>query len=83
MKNSGPHSSIAMMREVIKKIRLTRAESKRLARLARRTRRTESEVLREGIDLVETRVDRAKAIEDLIDLINGPEPPKIRWGLKP
>lgn len=71
-----------MVRSITKRVRMSPSEARRLARLARREHRSESEILREGLDLVERRKDRDRGLKQLIAMIDGPEPPKIRWGLK-
>lgn len=62
------------------------AQAKRLRRLARDLGRTESDVIRDGIDLVERRERRARAVEDLIAMITPEElanPPKtIKFRLR-
>lgn len=72
-----------MVTAVTKKVRLTAASARKLRRLAREDKRTESDVLREGIDFYEQMRDRQRAVKELIAMIDGPEPPKIRWSLKP
>lgn len=64
---------------VMKKVRMTEEEAGRLAKLARDLGKTESEVLRQGIALVRAQEDRDEAIEELIAMIEGPEPVKPRW----
>lgn len=63
---------------------MTEEEASRLAALADRTGKTESDILREGISLYERRSERDAAIADLIRMAerDGPEPPKIRFRLK-
>lgn len=72
-----------MPRSVMKRIRMSPERAQRLARLARETGRTESDLLREGMDLVEQRQRRRIAVEELIQLAQGPEPDKVRFRLKP
>lgn len=71
-----------MVNVVTKKVRLSAKSERTLRRLARESRASESEILRQGIELVAEERDRAKGIEMLISLIDGPEPPKIRFRLK-
>lgn len=71
-----------MAADVTKKVRLTRDRARRLSRLAREMHATESDVLRQGLDLVD-RVRRRRAnVEGLIALAQGKEPPRIRFELK-
>lgn len=75
---------MAVNATVTKKVRMTPAEARHLARLARRRRTTESAILRRGIGLVERMERRREGIEGLIALIGKEkEPPKIRWSLRP
>jgi predicted transcriptional regulator len=67
---------------ITKKVRMDRATAQRLARVARATNRSEGEVLRDGIDLAERESRRSQAIDELIAMIDGPEPPKIRFRMK-
>ncbi len=71
-----------MVNVVTKKVRLSAKSERTLRRLARESRASESEILRRGIELVAEERNRAKGIEMLISLIDGPEPPKIRFRLK-
>lgn len=71
-----------MAESVVKKVRMDPPRAAKLRRLARQLKMTESDVLREGLDLVD-RVDaRRRNIHKLIEMIEGPEPPKIRFRLK-
>lgn len=58
-----------------KKVRLNRADAAKLERLAELMRSSESEVLRQGLDLVDRLVRREQGIERLKELaaIRGPE----------
>lgn len=58
-----------------KKVRLKAADTARLARLAELMHSTESEVLRQGLDLVDQMVRRERGIERLKELavIRGPD----------
>jgi predicted transcriptional regulator len=64
---------------VTKKVRMDQATSILLARLARATGRSEGDLLREGVHLVERETRRRAAIEGLIALIEGPEPRKVAF----
>lgn len=61
---------------------MTPERARRLAELAKTHGKTESEILREGLDLVEQRAKRRIAVEDLIAMAQGPEPKKVRFHLK-
>ena len=69
---------------VTKKVRMTEEEAARLAELAARTGRTESDILREGIALHERQSRRDEAIRGLMKMAerDGPEPPKLRFRSK-
>ena len=71
-----------MAAEVTKKVRMSRADARRLRRLARQRGTGEREVLREGMNLVEGMEQRRKAIEGLIAMIDGPEPPKTYFRMR-
>lgn len=72
-----------MAASVVKKVRLDRARLRRLARLARALGKTESDVLRDGLDLLAMRERRREGAEKLIALLGDqPEPPKIRFRLR-
>lgn len=71
-----------MEREVTKKVRLSRSEAARLRGLAQKKKTSESDVLREGLDLVERRQSRAEGFEALIQMIDGPPPKKTRLRLR-
>lgn len=58
---------------------MTEDEAQGLASLAKDLGKTESEILREGILLVRAQEERDEAIEDLVAMVEGPEPPKPRW----
>lgn len=71
------------MPSTVKKLRLDDRRLRSLERLARDLRVTESEVLREGLDLVERRERRKKGVEKLIAFLGeAPEPPKVRFRLR-
>lgn len=65
-----------------KRVRLSEERARRLERLAERLGLTESDVIRYGLDLVERVERRRQNVEKLIDLIDGEEPPKIRFRMK-
>lgn len=70
-------------RTVTKRVRLTPSEADLLARLADEADVTESEVLREGIRLVERLERRATHVHELIAMAEGQdEPPKVRFELR-
>lgn len=71
------------MASAVKKLRLDERRVRALARLARQKGVTESEVLREGLDLVDLREKRKAGVEKLIEFLGDePEPPKVRFRLK-
>jgi predicted DNA-binding protein len=70
-----------MRRSVTKRVRFSAEGAERLARLARRTGKTESDLIREGLELLAQREQRRVAVEDLARLAQGPAPPKARFGL--
>jgi hypothetical protein len=78
----GYNYGMGMAMEVTKKVRLSRTDARRLARVAREAKRTESQILREGLDLVERVRNRRRAMKDLIALIDSPEPPKRTWATR-
>ena len=86
MDKNGPHPLWAVAQDVTKRFRLSRQKAKLLAELARRQKRTESDVIREGIELVQERDElqkaRREAAEGLIAMIEGPEPKKIRFRMR-
>ena len=53
--------------EVVKKVRLTRAQAKRLQKLAKQIGVTESDVLRRGVELVEKNARREAALQKLVE----------------
>lgn len=55
-----------MEKTVVKKVRLTSEEARELARLAKRRKTTQSEVLREGLRREASYESRKKAIDQLI-----------------
>lgn len=71
-----------MAADVTKKVRLTRSDARRLARLARLRKVSEGAVLREGLAMVERQQARSDAIDGMIKLIDGPEPRKVRFRMK-
>jgi predicted DNA-binding protein len=70
-----------MGRSVMKRVRMSPERAERLAELAGRTGKTESELIREGLDLVENRERQKVAVEELIGLAQGEPPQKIRFRL--
>jgi predicted DNA-binding protein len=70
-----------MGRSVMKRVRMSPERAERLAELAGRTGKTESELIREGLDLVENRERQKIAVEELIGLVQGEPPQKIRFRL--
>lgn len=68
-------------RDVTKKVRMTHEEAALLERLAEERGMNESEVLRYGVRLQERMATRARNIGQLIELIQGPEPEKVRFDL--
>jgi hypothetical protein len=74
-----------MQKSVVKKVRLTEAEAKELARLAKRRKTTESDILREGIRRISTHEGRRKNIDRLIALAEAEDwewkkvRPEVRW----
>lgn len=71
-----------MATAITKKVRMGAKEAQRLRRVARDLGLTESEVLRQGVGLMERVRDRHKNVDKLIALIDGPEPPKVRFQLR-
>jgi predicted DNA-binding protein len=71
----------SMGRSVMKRVRMSPERVERLAKLAERTGKTESELIREGLDLVENRERQKIAVEELIGLVQGEPPQKIRFRL--
>lgn len=68
---------------ITKKVRMDARQAKRLHRLARDLGMTESEVLRQGIDMMERVRDRKRNVQKLIDILgDAPEPPKVRFRTK-
>ena len=67
---------------VTKKVRLGRKEAAALRRLARSRHVTESEILREGLGLVEASEARDALIARLCDLFPGAEPDKEPFELR-
>lgn len=71
-----------MALSVTKKVRLSDERAAQLEHLADKLDMTESDVLRYGLDLVDRMEARRENVQKLIDLIDGEEPPKIRFHLK-
>lgn len=82
--NSGPHQSVSVANlTVTKKVRLEPREAAALRRLAKAKGQTESEVIRQGLHLMQERESRAAAIDEYIRFLGDEkEPPKIRFRLK-
>jgi predicted DNA-binding protein len=55
--------------DVTKKVRMSRDRADRLATLARKTGKSESELLREGLDLIEWQEHQREALQYAIDLL--------------
>ncbi|MEA3201025.1 MAG: hypothetical protein QOE90_2453 [Thermoplasmata archaeon] len=70
------------MASVMKKVRVTPQEARTLARLAKRQRKTESQVLREALARADLLQRRAEAVEKLIAMIEDPKPKRVPWGLR-
>lgn len=68
--------------EVTKKVRMSRAEAKALARLAKRLKQSEGQVLRDGLAAIVRRQARRDGIEDLIRMAEGETYTKIAFELK-
>jgi hypothetical protein len=66
----------------MKKVRVTPQEARTLARLAKRQRKTESQVLREALARADLLQRRAEAVEKLIAMIEDPKPKRVPWGLR-
>lgn len=71
-----------MPQTVVKHFRFSPQKAHQLRRLAKRKGMSETDVVRAGIDLVEEMEDRLAATEELIAMIDGPEPKKINFGLR-
>lgn len=71
-----------MAHVITKKVRLDDDYARRLARLAKGRGRTESEILREGIDLVEQLEKRQEALDGLIEMAKIRGPPKELYRFK-
>ncbi|MEA3201881.1 MAG: hypothetical protein QOE90_3309 [Thermoplasmata archaeon] len=76
-------------RTIVRRVRLTREEDDRLARLAKRRGADVSTVIRDALDLAEREDQRRAAIDDMIRIaeaeqrkLKGRRPPKERWSLK-
>lgn len=71
-----------MDRSVVKRFRFSSERAKRLQEIAHQRKTTESEILREGLELVEEREARLKrrreGFEGLIRMIERPEPRENR-----
>lgn len=66
-------------RDIVKKARLTPSEAETLERLAGTLDITQSEAIRRGIRALLRMEQRAENIDQLIDLIDGDEPDKLRF----
>jgi predicted DNA-binding protein len=65
---------------VTKKVRMSRDRAKRLAALAKKTGRSESDVLRDGLDLAWRRQEQREALQAIIDtLAPGEKYEKVRF----
>lgn len=82
MVGADPDEASSGCREVTKKVRMTEAEADLLERLAKQRGMNESEVLRYGVRLQERMATRARNIGQLIELVEGPEPEKVRFELR-
>ncbi len=82
-RNIGLHLGFCVARSVTKKVRMTPERADRLAELAETLGTSESEVLRQGLAMVERVKARHENIHRLIDLARGEEPEKIRFPLDP
>lgn len=69
-------------RDVTKKVRLTDGEATLLSSLADQGGQTESDVLRKGLRLQDRMRRRAENVGQLVELIEGEEPEKIRFPLE-
>lgn len=67
---------------VTKKLRLSPEGARKLERLAKEMDMTESDVMREGIRLLERVRDRKAAVDDLVALAEGETWTKARFPLK-
>jgi hypothetical protein len=77
-----PRLDSDMAASAIRKVRLSPDDVKALRRVARAEKTTESDVLRRGIQMQYRVVQRRKAVQGLIDMIEGPEPAKLRFRMK-
>lgn len=82
MTNIVAHKFGTVPQTVVKHFRFSPKKARQLRRLAKRSGVSETDVVRAGIDLVEEMEDRLAATEELIALIDGPEPKKINFGLR-
>lgn len=73
---------MAMQLEITKKVRMTLPEAKTLAKLARKRQESESQVLRQALDLLARRQQREEAIDGLIKMTEGQTYTKSRFRLK-
>jgi hypothetical protein len=73
-----PKSSV-MVKDVIKRIRLSDEQAALLARLAKSTNSTESSILREGLRLVERMRMRQENIHQLLDLSDIGADSYVKW----
>ena len=73
-----PKSSV-IVKDVIKRIRLSDEQAALLARLAKSTNSTESSILREGLRLVERMRMRQENIHQLLDLSDIGADSYVKW----
>ena len=73
-----PKSSV-IVKDVIKRIRLSDEQAALLARLAKSTNCTESSILREGLRLVERMRMRQENIHQLLDLSDIGADSYVKW----
>lgn len=79
---SAPSPADDETRDVVKKARFTPTEAASLERLARERGTTQSEVLRAGLRAL-LRVERRREhVDELVDLVSGEEPEKVRFELE-
>jgi hypothetical protein len=67
---------------ITKRVRLEAHRAKIVERIARTEDKSESDVLREGIDLLERVRARRANVPSLLEFIREPAPPKTRFALK-
>lgn len=78
----GPHLLFPVNVSVVVKLRMDVKQARRLARLARQRGKTKSDIIREGIDLVERQSDRERGLRELVAMIKGQLPPKSEWAAR-